>query len=359
MSSSLRRQLFSPGRGHHHQNPVTPFQGDSSFHGGRSPERSPSRSRSRSRSRHSSTHGSATALPAQSRTRTRSVHQDLSALLVPINTLLFRPLEDLPAKLSGATPAINRAAEKRGFHLRTIKSVPYNSFNAGHPGLIEQEEFLRFLDSVHAPHVPYFPQTIRYLLREADVAGEYMSNCLNPAVAILQELLNPRYRGILKVVIESQYEAESEDRAEDASSYATNFQCEDFIFTDYINSVAVKINVEDVEDPQAKVDVGAEDCATLVDLVDQEHAKNPTLAVVWIGVVALDKLGLLRPEVRGEKESTRKDEVLRWIGEHRLITGQGTPAQRAATPEYSSRSSSSSGRDVSSISVDPVATRTF
>jgi hypothetical protein len=49
--------------------------------------------------------------------------------------------------------------------------------------------------------------------------ASFLSNVLNPAVAILQQLIEPRYQGIIKVVLSSQYEAHDDDKVEGASAF--------------------------------------------------------------------------------------------------------------------------------------------
>jgi hypothetical protein len=90
--------------------------------------------------------------------------------MVSIRKLLFRPLLKLPAKMSTKTPGINKAAEKQGLHTRSVNVVNLADFDRGHPNLVQPSEFLKFVNSMEAPKVPYSPQVVRYLAREADVA---------------------------------------------------------------------------------------------------------------------------------------------------------------------------------------------
>ncbi|GAA6007349.1 hypothetical protein JCM11491_003097 [Sporobolomyces phaffii] len=422
--SSLQRSMFSPGKEQHPQHagatPVTPEPA------GRpstpNPHHRPAlHSRSTSRSKR-----------AQS-SRPTSPRREDDGHLVSIRDLLFRPLLEPPAKISEAKPAVNKAAQKQGLDTRHVRVVGLPAFDT--PGSLDQAHFLDFIESDRAPKVPNFPQMTRYHAREADVAyvrsltsepicstteavgairdsGSYLTNVVNPAVAILQTMIDRRYHRLLKIVVAAQYEAFPEDvedgqsnsklddiitlqkwpltRAEIQSGtptfkkilfiieykrpgyiededwkarhletldsrarrllaqlilYARNFACESFVFSDYKTSIAVKVDVEEALDAHATIDVAAVDCKSLVEH-DRHlaHAANPILALVWTGVVALDKLGILRRDIRGDEPGERPlhPHLRDYLGPHLLVTGEAERLPVIETPR-SKRSSSGSG----------------
>ncbi|GAA5897948.1 uncharacterized protein JCM6883_000870 [Sporobolomyces salmoneus] len=133
--------------------------------------------------------------------------------LVPIKHLLYRHLLKMPRRISKSSPSVNSAAADAGHDLRPRQVVPFSSFDRHDQ--ITKDQFLEFIHSDKAPLVPDFPQTIRLLKVEADVAGAFLSNVLNPALAILQALIDRRHQHLLKVVTASQHK--NVDKDKDAS----------------------------------------------------------------------------------------------------------------------------------------------
>jgi len=121
--------------------------------------------------------------------------------------------------------------------------------------------------------------------------------------------------------------------------YTRNFKNEDYIFSDYYTSIAIKVNLSDMglgED----VHVGALDCDGLV---DKAHS-GPMVAIVWAAACSLKKLGILRCEIEGTNpdkqhievsfslyrstfraslnQSCSQEELQSFLGPHRMITGK-------------------------------------
>jgi hypothetical protein len=158
MLSNRHRLMLSPGHRQHEQrqtNPITPEQVQS-LTANRPPQhQAPLRRRS-----------SITDL-AEKAVEDRYLPEK-QPCLVPMKDLLFRKLQDMPARLSTSSPVVNAAAKREQLHELELISVKYDAASEIKSRLLKREHFLRFVESPAAPPVPWFPQSIRLNAREAD-----------------------------------------------------------------------------------------------------------------------------------------------------------------------------------------------